>query len=177
MTKRESTRATSAPPPPRNAQEALDRARRHGWAALVEATAALRALADAASLAATGAPSDAHEPLARALRWLDAVSEQAREGSGRPGGAWVDAVADALDDEIERWETRSRHDPEARAILRAFLGVREILWEFGLRPRAAAPPERAREERGDRVSASPERPRAARSVPPALRLERVPVEG
>lgn len=180
MTEREPTRSPTPSPPPRSAQEALERARRHGWAALVEATAALRALVDAASLGATGAPSDAHEPLARALAWLDAVSEQARAGAGRPAAVWADAVADAFDDEIERWESRSRHDPEARAVLRAFLGVREILWEFGLRPRATASPESEHEERSDRVSASPEpaRPRAARSVRPApARLERVPIEG
>jgi hypothetical protein len=46
----------------------------------------------------------------------------------------MDEVAAALDAEIARWEASSRDDPEARAVLRAFLGVREILWEVGLRP-------------------------------------------
>jgi hypothetical protein len=180
MTTRERDCAGHASPPPRDAQEALDRARRHALGALAELTAALHALADAASLATTGAASDAHPPLARAIAWLDAVSEQARSSAGRPGAAWADAVADAIDDEIERWEERSRHDPEARAVLRAFLGVREILWEFGLRPRESTAPPRAREERRERAAAPrgvtrPAAPRSVRAAP--ARLERVPIEG
>jgi hypothetical protein len=166
-------------PQPRSVEEALERARRHSLAALAEAIAAARSLVDAASLAATGAPSGAHSWLATATAWLDATAEQARAGAGRPLGPWLDSVSDALDDEIERWEDKSRHDPEARAVLRAFLGVREILWEFGLR---------TGDEAGDSASEAPHAPRDA--APPAARtrptraarrgprrLERVPVEG
>jgi hypothetical protein len=163
-------------PPPRNADEALDRARRHGLTAFAEGVAALRALLDAASLAATGAPGAAHAPFADALRWIDAAAQRARSEAGVPGALWADTVADALDDEIERWETRARHDPEARAVLRAFLGVREILWEFGLRPRAAAPAEAPASPRPDRAAPSTTRaPRSARRTP--TRLQRVPIEG
>ncbi len=95
-----------------------------------------------------------------------------------------------LDDEIGRWETRGRDDPEARAVLRAFLGVREILWEFGLRPsraerRESGPPEPPRHEPSApaATNAADETPsdalrarRAARRAPPA-RIERVPVKG
>ena len=63
-------------PPPRDLDEALERARRHALAAAGEAASALRALVDAASLAASGAPSDAHAWLARASAWLDAAAEQ-----------------------------------------------------------------------------------------------------
>lgn len=163
-------------PPPRTADEALDRARRHALTAFAESVAALRALLDAASLAATGVPGDAHAPFADALRWIDAAARRARSEAGLPGAPWVDTVADALDDEIERWETRARHDPEARAVLRAFLGVREILWEFGLRPRAAAPAEAPASPRPDRGAPSATRaPRSTRRS--TTRLQRVPIEG
>jgi hypothetical protein len=159
-------------PPPRTLEEALERARRHGLAALAESVSAARALVDAAALAATGAPSDTHDWLARATAWLDGVAEQARSGAGRPLGPWLDAVSDALDDEIERWEEKSRVDPEARAVLRAFLGVREILWEFGLRARDGADDPRVTPQVG---TARARAPRTSR--PGSPRLQRVPVEG
>ena len=137
MTDRDDERGARIAPPPRSADEALARARQHGFAALAESVQALRALVDAASLAATGAPSDAHASLSGASAWLDQIAEQMQAGAGRRGAPWLDAVARVLDAEIERWETRGRDDPEARAVLRAFLGVREILWEFGLRPSRA----------------------------------------
>ena len=141
---------TRTAPPPRSADEAIARARQHALAALAESALALRALVDAASLAATGAPSDAHAALAGASAWLDQIAEQLQAGAGRRGAPWLDAVAHVLDAEIARWETRGRDDPEARAVLRAFLGVREILWEFGLRPSAR----RAKRTRGARAVAT-----------------------
>jgi hypothetical protein len=175
MTKRRPAGDPSTPPP-RSAEEALDRARRHGLTALAEGVAALRSLIDAASLVASGVPGSAHAPLAEALRWIDAAAARARSEAGLPGALWVDSVADALDDEIERWETRARHDSEARAVLRAFLGVREILWEFGLRPRAEAPVEEPASPRPERAAPAAARaPRSARRT--ATRLQRVPVEG
>jgi hypothetical protein len=178
-------------PPPRSADEALERARRHALAAVAESTHALRALVDAASLAATGSPSDAHAALAGASAWLDEIAERMQAGAGRQGAAWLDAVAHVLDAEIARWETRGRDDPEARAVLRAFLGVREILWEFGLRPSSAArsesdprEPERREPLRnsGAGSGAAPrdglqERAQRAARRAPAARIQRVPVEG
>jgi hypothetical protein len=175
MTRRE----RPAAPPPSDVEEALDRARRHALAALAEASDALRALVDAGSLAATGGAGGAHGSLAPALAWLADLADRARAGAGRPGAAWADAVAAALDDEIERWEERSRRDPEARAVLRAFLGVRELLWEFGLRPLERDTTEGAdRRREPARASASPDaaRPQATRAGSRA-RLERVPIEG
>ncbi|MDZ7632890.1 MAG: hypothetical protein U5K74_16510 [Gemmatimonadaceae bacterium] len=72
-------------------------------------------------------------------------------------------------------EMRARHDPEARAVLRAFLGVREILWEFGLRPRAEAPVEEVGVAASQRGPAAARAPRSARRTP--TRLQRVPIEG
>ena len=48
----------------------------------------------------------------------------------------------AIDAEINRWEQRSRTDPDARLVLRAFLGMRGLLWEVEIRSDdAGGPPE------------------------------------
>ena len=118
-----------------------------------------------------GAPSDAHASLARRARVLDEIAEQIagrrRTSRERP---LLDALADALDAEIARWETRGRDDPEARAVLRAFLGVREMLWEFGLRP--SRPSERAEPREPSRRAAPRAEPAtsAAIAAPRAQRL-------
>jgi hypothetical protein len=147
--------------PPADAREALARAGEHARAALAEAAAASRCLLDAASLATTGVPADAHDALRRAAGWLDRAAA-AGAGGGPP---WLRAVSEALDAEIARWEARSHVDPEARAVLRAFLGVREVLWEFGLRPERPEPTER------------PAPPRAPAPPAGASRLQRIRVEG
>lgn len=146
------------PGPPETVQEALARAGRHARAALGESLAAVRALLDAASLAATGRPSDDQRALASASRTLDALADQLRGAD--TGAALLTAALEALDDEIERWEERSREDPEARPVLRAFLGMREILWELGVRPQ-------------DPVSQRRQGPRSAQRAPG---VQRVPVE-
>jgi hypothetical protein len=78
---------------------------------------------------------------------------------GRRGGDGPEpllaSIAEALDIEIARWEKRARDDLDARAVLRAFLGLREILWEVGVRPR----------------------PKRARQRPAGRRIQRVPVQG
>jgi len=120
---------------PQSAEEALARARHHAGAAAAEALRAGRCLLDAAFLATAGVPSSSHRSLVRIAGALDelAASLDREPGEGVPP-AWGEAVLDALDHEIRRWEARSRDDAEARAVLRAFLGLREILWEVGLRP-------------------------------------------
>ena len=75
----------------------------------------------------------------------------------------------ALEREIKRWEERSQTDPDARPVLRAFLGLRELLWEFGLR-------------RSDETPSAPQttnEPSPARPEPPSprkIRVERYDVE-
>lgn len=194
MKDRDHERWTNPAPPPRSADEAMTRARQHGFAALAESALALRALIDAASLATTGAPSDANAAIAGASTWLDQIAEQLQTGAGRSGAPWLDAVARVLDAEIDRWETLGRDDPEARAVLRAFLGVREILWDFGLRPssRESADPdvqEPPETEPADVRSGEPaareestldaRRARVRRPSPrgSTVRIERVPVKG
>jgi hypothetical protein len=155
-------------PAPHRLEEALLRVRDHARAATAEAALAARALLDAASLGATGVPAEGHEPLRGALRWLEDLAANAGGGEGR---RWLSALSDALDAEIARWEARSRSDPEARGVLRAFLGLRELLWELGLQ--APAPPEGA-------PAAAPARaptPRPATRRAASRRLERVPIDG
>lgn len=159
--------AACDPAPPRSAEDALLRARDHGRRALAEASCAARCLLDAASLATTGVPAEGHESLRRAALWLERAAGAAGAAPGGEAARWLDAVAAALDEEIGRWEARSESDPEARAVLRAFLGVRELLWEFGLRRRS---PQDSPEARGGAGAAARERPAAAH-------IQRVPVEG
>jgi hypothetical protein len=143
---------------PESAEQALARAAQHARAAAAELVAALRALVDAASLAASGQPGGSGR-LAPLALVLDEVQTLVSPEPG--GGALAAAIAEALDAEIARWEERGRDDPDARAVLRAFLGLRELLWEMGVRPAAnadaAGTRSRGRRRRG--------------------RLERVPVEG
>jgi len=164
---------------PDGAAEALERARAHARAASAEAILALRALLDAASLAATGAPADAHPSLSRLTRSAESFAATLN-GEGPAPAALVGAIAQALDAEIARWEARAHDEPDARAVLRAYLGLREMLWELGVRRAASGRPA------ATDGAASPKRPRAARAPhggePPKRdargargRLERVPL--
>lgn len=146
--------------PPVSVEEALARAREHGRAAAGEATLAVRALLDALSLATGGVASNE----SRALAWIAAALDDAARGLGRDAagsGSLLGAVAEALDEEIARWEARAGSDRDARAVLRAYLGLREILWELGLR--ATSAPHR------------PSRPAPAERTPRSV--ERIHVEG
>ncbi len=126
-------------------EEGLRRARDHLGRAALEALEAARALLDA-SLRASGLHSVAPDGLAGEIgRSLDALISTLREGRSFvvPAGL-ARPLAEALEVEIARWERRSQTDSDARPVLRAFLGMRELLWEFGVgspsepeRPRAS----------------------------------------
>ncbi len=162
--------------PPNSVRDALDRAARHGKAAAAETLAALRALLDAAALARTGRASDTDALLGPLASWLEDLGAKLATDAGRGSPEVLAALADALDHEISRWEQRARSDSEARAVLRAFLGVRELLWEFGVR-RADTDDE----SESDPHDASPEQPspddRPARRKRKRRRVQRVRVEG
>jgi len=149
--------------PPDTAGEALGRAREHARCAVAEGLAAVQALLDAGALATSGGPAGDHA----ALRPLQAVLQDLTDWLGGADGASLPAaLADALDAEIDRWEKRARDDADARAVLRVYLGVREILWELGLRP-------------ADRGAEPRRKPRRRREPPPdaSPRVQRVTVEG
>ena len=156
--------------PPSSPGEALAEARAHARRAAAEAAAALRALLDAATLAARGEAAAAGRlaPLAETLEKLSAWLSPEQESDA---DAVLRALADGLDAEIARWEAKSREDPEARSVLRAFLAVREVLWELGSRFTTTEHPEGATPPPDD----TPERP--ARRRRSRRRVERVAVEG
>ena len=129
-------------------EEALRRAAVHARTAVAETIAALRALLDAVALVATNGPAKSSDGLASLARIHDEHEEQiapTNETTRPASAALLSALAEALDEEIARWEQRARRDPEARAVLRAFLGLRELLWEMGVRPEQQTPPEPARD--------------------------------
>ena len=168
----ETDRASSAEPPPTTAQEALGRARLHARSAVHEALAAVHALLDAASLAVSGERSEAHRLLSPVARILERLTAELNSDVGREAAVLLDSISEALDAEIARWEERATDDAEARAVLRAFIGLRELLWEFGIR----------RETEGDESDATSRRaPRKAGRASPrgrkGPRVQRVPVEG
>jgi len=158
---------------PETVEEALSRARDHGRLAAAESVAALQALIDAAALALAGRPAERDAILGPLSRSLDELRALIAPDDSRFGVSLLSALFDALDAEIARWEQQSREDPSARSVLRAFLGVREILWEITARDgRPAASSE----------DAGPEAEKARPSSGPARsrrrsRVRRVTVEG
>jgi len=162
-------------PPPASVEEALAQALRHGRNALAEGLLAGRALLDAASLAARGRPAssepgkipetEAARALASLAGGLTTLAEQLRadsHGSRDASRHLVEALLEALDAEIGRWESTARKDPDARAVLRAFLGLRELLWELGMRPAPEAE--------------SPHRPAPGTARPPRKRAGAKPAK-
>jgi len=122
------------PEPPERAAEAIARARKHTRAAIAEALAAVHALLDASSLALIGEPSASNTLLRPIARILEALRAEFNEDpTTGEAAALLRSIAEALDVEIARWEKRAETDPEARAVWRAFLGLRELLWELGIR--------------------------------------------
>ena len=158
---------------PERAAEALARARKHTRAAIAEALAAVRALLDASSLALTGEASASNTLLSPIARILEGLRAEFDEGETTAEAAdLLRSIAEALDAEIARWEKRAETDPEARSVWRAFLGLRELLWEFGIRREpdasgsdAASKP--AARKKGRSTSTRPKKPR----------VQRVTVEG
>ena len=148
-------------------EEALALALAHGRAAAAEALAAIHALLDAATLATSGEPSASHGLLGPVARTLEGLAADLDAQRADASGPLLASLAAALDAEIARWEERAVDDRDARAVLRAFLGLRELLWEIGVRPTrpADATPRRREPQRSAR-------PRAR-----APRVQRVPVEG
>lgn len=117
--------------------QALGRAQLHTQRALSEGVAAARALLDVASLGVSGEPADSHRPLAEIAQMLDQLADTLAGDPDMTGRGPLSAVLESLEIQITRWESRSRDDPDARAVLRLLLGMREVFWELGLRPSSA----------------------------------------
>jgi hypothetical protein len=171
---RGSERSGERRPAPASAAEALARARTHARVAASESVLAVRALLDAAALAGSGLPAESSRLLAPLAQLLEGLAQGLAPDAEAASAPLLSALAEALDAEIARWEARARDDAEARAVLRAFLGVRELLWEFGLRRRESGPaPAGAAAVGVDPGHGSPA-PRPVRRRP---RVQRVPVQG
>lgn len=136
--------------------EALARARRHLTRASLEASEAVGAILEATGRASGLDPAQTEALAQSVARHFEAQLDRLRAGQLLPS-ALVTPLEEALAREIERWEARSQRDPNARAVLRAFLGLRELLWELGLRrededagqEEAPPPPKRPRVQRFD----------------------------
>ena len=159
--------------PPVSAAEAVARARKHAYSAIAEALAAVHALLDASSLALSGEASANNALLGPIARILEGLRAELDGGAATgEAAALLRSIAEALDAEIARWEARAEADPEARAVLRAFLGLRELLWEFGIR--------RESDESGsgeDSVRAARKAGRSISKRRKQPRVQRVTVEG
>ncbi len=163
-------------PPPESVAEALNRARVHGRAAAAASFAAVRALIDAAALTSSGRASDASRllgPIAKLFESLgNELGSNAIDGSTRV----LESIARAIDDEIAVWEERAQTDTEARTVLRAFLGLREVMWEFGVRRANPTPGRPATDKNRARATPPPQtHNRTPRTTRP--RVQRVPVQG
>jgi hypothetical protein len=163
--------------------QALSRARRHARNAAGEALEAVRALLDAASLATSGGPAAASPLFAAADRWVSRASSGLVAGGGFSDGLAAE-IAAALEQEIARWEQRAAHDDDARPVLRAFLGLREVLWELGVRASFAqraqasrSEPEASEDHRADERRPSGDSARAAPGESAPRRVQRVAVQG
>jgi hypothetical protein len=156
-----------------SAAQALERARTHAQRALSEALASVRALLDAASIGWSGKPSEAHAALRGIAELLDEQAARIQTGQAGVPAPVMNAVLEALDHEIERWEKRASTDSEARSVLRTFLGLREILWEFGLRRETTAEPEKPTQR--TRTASRQTARKAAQKRPAARATRRTPV--
>lgn len=144
----------------------------------MEALEAARALLETA-LRANGLHTVAPDSLAGEIgRSLDALISALREGTPfRLPPALAAPLFRALEAEILRWETRSKTDPDARPVLRAFLGLREILWEFGVRAPGESQP--APDAQGEEMhgASRAKRPPDEQTQGGPTRVQRFDIEG
>jgi hypothetical protein len=134
----------------------------------------VRALLDAGSLAVAGEAVGAEGPLSALAQLLEDLSSRLASGAEADPVPLLEAISEALDEEVARWEQRATEDSEARAVLRAFLGLRELLWEFGVRHRstaAAAPRDSEARRSANRSRRSSAKRRSG------ARVQRIPVDG
>jgi hypothetical protein len=167
-------------------RRALERAVQHAQLALSEGVASARALLDAASIGVSGAPAQDHPRLSELAWTLDRIAAGLSGEAPSLRAAALSTLLAAIDREVERWEIRSRSDQDARAVLRAFLGLREILWEMGVRrSEAESKSGFASDSTGRSESTGHQRASSDRSQPkgrgpagtPAARVQRIEIRG
>lgn len=147
---------------------AIARARIHLEHSLVEGLEAANALFEAATVASGREPEEAQQlagEIARAIRAL--MSAARSDGLLDRAASVITPIEQALAAEIKRWEERSKSDPGARPVLRAFLALREMLWEFGVR---------AAETDGQKANAAAEPTAPPTPEPARPRVQRFDIE-
>ena len=143
--------------------KALERARVHLERATLEGLEAASALLEAARHASSTLDRSGKSLAGEALRELERVMARIREDSSiELPRALTDPLIVALESEIERWERRARNDPDARTVLRTFLGLREVLWSLGIRRESEPARPRPTTESASRKRPRPERSRIQR---------------
>jgi hypothetical protein len=144
----------------REVDEALERARVHLVQAALEAIEAARALLEAA-IKSSGLVEGSEDSITENLRHtLENLRTALRENASVVfPQRLAEPLAEALESEIKRWERRSQTDEDARPVLRAVLGLRELLWDLGMRREGA--PAKARPA-PDARPATPRRERVQR---------------
>ncbi len=141
--------------------QALHRARKHLRISTVEAFEGARALLEAA-MHSSGLTSASPDSLVGQIqRQLDDVIAALRGDAPLVmPRALAKSLGGAIDAEIKRWERLSQTDSDARLVLRAFLALREFLWEIGMHvdeaemqdePRSSAQPDNPEARDRDRV--------------------------
>jgi len=134
---------------------------------LEAARALIHAAAHTSGLAEPSGDSSADSWASHLQRNLeDLIAGLRKNGSFTLPAALTEPFATAVEAEIKRWEQRSQTDPDARLVLRAFLGLRELLWELGMRHDPAPTSKRS--------STNPERP--ASEGPERDRVQRFDIE-
>lgn len=163
-------------------RQAFERAVHHAQLALSAAVASARALLDAASIGISGDPARDHPSLAEFAWTLDQIAAALSGEAPSLRSTALSAMLETIDAEILRWEIRSRSDKDARAVLRAFLGLREILWEMGIRRSAEGPEQEFAtsdlHRRGEHANANhPDPSPSPASAPGSARVQRIKIQG
>jgi len=145
------------------ADEALQRARTHLRNFTLEGLEAARALLEAARHASgltAATPDSIVDQLQEQLEEL--IAALRNNASFVVPRALAEPLGAAIDIEIKRWEERSQTDPDARLVLRAFLGMRELLWEVSARSEGVSKSVAPRPKTAKRSGARPDQPRVQR---------------
>jgi hypothetical protein len=151
--------------------EALKRARAHFRSSILEGLEGTRALLQATVHASGLTDVSKDSMVGQVERQLEDLIAVLRDSAAFTiPRALAEPLQTAIDAEINRWEQRSRTDPDARLVLRAFLGMRELLWEVGMRSDGAGGPPEPRTT----AKTSPRAHKAAR--PERNRVQRFKLE-
>ena len=157
---------------PQSVEESLAQSRQHARLALSEVLRSISCLIDAAALALGAGQNPILDSGWTSL--VSAIDEVARKLAGvqesEPQAEGVSEILAALEQEISRWEDRAAHDEHAQAVLIAFVGLREMVWQMrqvrgstGVKTQTIQAPSRNRSHEPLETSRS-ERPSPIRST-------------